>query len=545
MRNSILLSFLIGCTLTVPVVSWSTTPGYSAELTLASSSPSVGGTDPATLNLTNGGTTAANAGLTINLPSGFSGSNPTPACGGQLTQGDAANQLVLTGASIPAGGSCTFHFTLNVPPVASMPPANQRAITIVPRASAGLAPLSSSSVPTIQSILGSTPGLYSNTWFPKSVTSVALLDLFITPETDPGPNSNVYWSNQINSLGGYTGMQSTELVSSTEGYGKQFLFSLWGATDAKPGTPSSAGIGAGSFCTVSKTATDGAAGAQCRYRYEWQAGHTYRFRITPNTALGAGWYKSNVTDMTAGSSGDSFDIGSIYVGNGKTDVPVTSIGQWVEYWDWNSSRTSCSSVAYSHAKFSIQAFDKLGNAISVPRPTVSANSSCPDNYYDVSASATESTLIGGPQQSAAGLFKTNGRCLTAQAGLTDGSPIGTNNALLGTCPTLDAVRKSGGIAFNSSLWVSAGDGTIQTKSSYCLTAAYTGANGNVVLATCVPNARNQQWSVVHASSASAGAQIVAKQSGLCLTPLPNGTLTMQTCGVANSGWTTPRKTFAY
>ncbi|MBA5760286.1 DUF3472 domain-containing protein, partial [Escherichia coli] len=72
----------------------------------------------------------------------------------------------------------------------------------------------------------------------------------------------------------------------SEGVGKQFLFSLWGATAAKPGTPASAGIGAGSYCTVSGSATDGSAGAQCRYRYDWQAGHTYRFRITPDTNQG-------------------------------------------------------------------------------------------------------------------------------------------------------------------------------------------------------------------------------------------------------------------
>lgn len=278
-RKTMFSCLLVGI-LPMSTMSYAVSSSYSASLTLASLSPSVGGTDKAKLTLTNNGATVAVAGLTINMPSGFSASNPGAACGGSLASVANTNQLTLTSVSIPPGSTCVLSFTMKLPPVASMPPRSQLVFSISPDTSAGLATLTSSSVPIIKSILGSTPGLYSDTWFPSSLPSVAQLDLFITPETDPGPNSNVYWSNQINSLGGYTGMQSTEITSATEGYGKQFLFSLWNATDARPGTPSTAGIGAGSYCTVSKTATDGAAGAQCRYRYEWQAGHTYRFRVT-------------------------------------------------------------------------------------------------------------------------------------------------------------------------------------------------------------------------------------------------------------------------
>ncbi|WP_126285897.1 RICIN domain-containing protein [Burkholderia stagnalis] len=510
---------------------------YTATLTLASLSPSVGGTDKATLRLANTGTAPAAAGLVIGMPAGFTANGFTSACGGTLT-GDGAAQLALTGATVPAGGSCTFTFTLGVPPVASLPPAGARSFSVTASTAPGLATLTASTAPTLNSLLGATPGLYSNTWFPSTVRSVAILDLFITPQTDPGPNSNVFWSNQVDSLHGYTGLQSTELVSASEGAGKQFLFSLWGATAAKPGTPASAGIGAGSYCTVSGSATDGSAGAQCRYRYDWQAGHTYRFRITPDTSQGPGWFKSNVTDVTAGASSDSFDIGSIYVGTTQTQVPVSSISQWVEYFDWNSSRTSCASVAYTNAQFSIRAYDTLGNTVKVPAPSVTVNKTCPSSYANASESNGVATLVGGPQQSAAGLVKANGACLTATSGLRDGSP-----AALAACPTPAAVRASGGTHFNPQLWVAAGDGTLQTKYSYCLTAPAPGAAGGALLGTCVPGEAAQQWHVT-AGPQPGAAQLVSVPSGRCLAPA-GGTLGLQPCSAATAVWATPDKSFAY
>ncbi|VWC78862.1 hypothetical protein BLA17378_05014 [Burkholderia aenigmatica] len=510
------------------------TPAYTAALTLASLSPSVGGTDKATLTLTNTGTEPATAGLFIGMPAGFTASGFTNACGGTLAS-DGTAQVALSGATVPAGGACTFNFTLDVPPVAALPPAGARSFTVTGNPAPGLATLSAATAPTLSGFLGSTPGLYSNTWFPSTVRSVGTLDLFITPQTDPGPNSNVFWSNQVNSLHGYTGLQSTELVSASEGVGKQFLFSLWGATAAKPGTPASAGIGAGSYCTVSGSATDGSAGAQCRYRYDWLAGHTYRFRITPDANQGPGWFKSNVTDVTPGSAGDSFDIGSIYVGTTQTQVPVSSISQWVEYFDWNSSRTSCTSIAYTDAQFSIRAYDAIGNAVTVPAPSVTVNKTCPAGDANASVSNGVATLIGGPQQSAAGLVKANGICLTASGGLADGHP-----AVLGACPTLASVHTSGGTHFNPQLWVVASDGTLQTKYSYCLTAQGNGA----LLRTCAAGAADQQW-LVKAGAAPGSAQLVSPSTGRCLAPAAGSTLTLQPCTAATAVWTTPGKSFAY
>ncbi|MEN2470996.1 RICIN domain-containing protein [Burkholderia sp. GS2Y] len=513
------------------------TPAYTAALTLATLSPSVGGTDKATLKLANTGAAPAAAGLIIGMPAGFTANGLTSTCGGTLTD-DGASRVALSGVTVPPGGTCTLGFTLDVPPVASLPPAGARSFTVTGNPAPGLATLSASTAPTLSGFLGSTPGLYSNTWFPSTVRSVGTLDLFITPRTDPGPNSNVFWSNQINSLNGYTGLQSTELVSASEGTGRQFLFSLWGATAAKPGTPASAGIGAGSYCTVSGSATDGSAGAQCRYRYDWQAGHTYRFRITPDTAQGPGWFKSNVTDVTPGSTGDSFDIGSIYVGTTQTQVPVSSISQWVEYFDWNSSRTSCTSIAHTDAQFDIRAYDAIGNAVAVPAPSVTVNKTCPASDANASASNGVATLISGPQQSAAGLVKANGMCLTASGGLADGHP-----AALGACPTLASVRTSGGTHFNPQLWVAAGDGTLQTKYSYCLTAQAAGAGNGALLRTCTAGAADQQWRV-KAGTTPGSAQLVS-QTGRCLAPAAGGTLSLQPCTAATAVWTTPGKSFAY
>ena len=516
---------------------------YTASLTLASNSPSVSSTDAATLTLTNAGSIAAPIGLTITMPSGFIATGFNAVCGSTMLV-SSATQLSLSGATVPAGGSCTFIFTLHVPAPAYLPATNARTFLIASNGTAGVSILGTATAPTV-SFLGSTPGLYSDTWFPSKITSVSVLDMFITPQADPGPNSNVFWSNQMGGLGGYTGLQSTVLVGA-EGVGKQFLFSLWGATNAQTGTLPGAGIGAGSYCTVSGSATDGSAGAQCRYRYDWQVGHTYHFRVTPNTNLGSGWFTSNVTDVTPGSAGDSFDIGSIFVGATTVMVPTTYISQWIEYFDWNNESSSCFSVPYTNAQFSVEAVDNFGSAVVVPAPSAYANASCPVSFANVSVNGGVASEIGAPLQTAQGLFKAKGQCLTTQAGLTDSNSAGSNYAILGTCPTPSTVQIQGGSSFASTLWVWAADGTIETEYSYCLTAASTtAATGSaIVLQTCVPGAANQQWTSVQGPSGSVASNIEAKASGMCLTPSGNG-LTLASCTASSAVWTPPGQSFTY
>jgi hypothetical protein len=508
---------------------------YMADMTFASAS--VDSTAQATLKLMNTGPAIAEVELLIDIPSGFIAKDLRPNCGGTLAHVSRTNQLKLSGVSIPDLSPCIIKFGVQIPPVAWMPPEEKRVFSIHAVEKAGLAELISIKIEKLR-ILGATPSLISHTDL-TTKDNIARLDFFITPENDPGPNSHVFWSNQIDSLAGYTGMQSTALTSAAEGTGKQFLFSLWGATDAQTGTPPRAGIGGGSYCTVSATATDDHPGVQCRYRYEWQPGHTYRFRVTPNSTLGAGWYISNVTDVTPSEKRDSFDIGSIYVGNNKTLIPGPKLQQWVEYADWNWSRTSCASVAYTKARFSIQAFDKDGTSISVPQPSVSTSTACSPEYAQASNDHGETTLIGGPRQSAETLLRVNEKCLTVQNESTENAPV-----MLGPCPTLNTVRERGGAAFSNALWVKSGDLTIQTKGTYCLTPQSVSAGSDVVLKTCQPDGFKQRWKTEQ--MASAAQRIVFQEKGdLCLTPSNNGSVTLQDCATTSAVWTTSDQSFSY
>lgn len=163
----------------------------------------------------------------------------------------------------------------------------------------------------------------------------------------------------------------------------------------------------------------------------------------------------------------------------------------------------------------------------------------------VATQGAEATLIGGPQQSAEGLFKANGACLAARNGLVGGTAAGPNPVRAEACPTLAATECAGGGAFSRALWVRAGDGTIQTKHTYCLTAPQARIGGQIVLETCVSGARAQQWQVVRPAGANGNAQLVSNQNGRCLTHAANGDLSLQPCNAANQIWTTPGRRFAY
>src|SRR5579883_2512156 len=92
-------------------------------------------------------------------------------------------------------------------------------------------------------VAGSTPGSYTFLTWPSSSQNRLSEDYTITVNSNPGPNSNVFWSNQfsIGSYGGYTGMQSTYMTNGSL-VGKQFLFSVWGATASKVGSQGSSCI---------------------------------------------------------------------------------------------------------------------------------------------------------------------------------------------------------------------------------------------------------------------------------------------------------------
>ncbi len=71
----------------------------------------------------------------------------------------------------------------------------------------------------VHGTLAHTAALTLTSLSPSVGGTVCTLDLFITPQTDPGPDSNVYGSNQVNSLHGYA---SLELVSACEGVATHF-----------------------------------------------------------------------------------------------------------------------------------------------------------------------------------------------------------------------------------------------------------------------------------------------------------------------------------
>jgi hypothetical protein len=520
-----------------PAASSPGTAVYDVALTLSASNNTlvVGSAYTASLLVSNSGASSASAAFRLSMPSGLAATAFTNDCGGALAS-SGTSELTVSAATVPAGGACKFGFTVTAPQPSDLPPSNARTFTVQAVAGTSGSTLGTVSAPTIR-FIGNTPGLYAWWSFPKTVTALSELDMYITPGNDPGPNSNVYWSNQVDGLNGYTGLQTTELGNGAEGFGKQFLFSLWGATNAQTGTPASAGIGAGSFCTVSATATDGSAGAQCRYRYEWQVGHTYRFRVTPDAALGDGWFKSNVTDVTGGAAGDSFDIGSIFIGASKKMIPVSSLSQWTEYFDWNSERTTCSSVPQASAQMKVEALDDKGNPVTMPAPSVNPGS-C-KTYVQESVANGVVTELGGPQQSARGFVSVNGQCLKASLGLSDGSATQPNLATLASCPLQSDVQAHGGGSYDAYLWVLNGDGNIETKRGYCLTAP-AGGTGVPTVKTCVAGEADQLWSVTQ----GAGTASVKSSASTCLVPSGAG-VALAACAAGAAVWRVPGSSFSY
>lgn len=321
------------------------------------------------------------------------------------------------------------------------------------------------------------------------------------------------------------------MISSSEGHGKQFVFSLWDANDAKTGTSTKSGIGGGSFCTVSSKAVDGQNGVQCRYLYDWQVGHTYRFRVVPDIQLGEGGYKSSVTDVTPGSRGDSFDIGSIQKSTGnRLSIPAGDIIQWVEYIDWNIPATTCLSVAHSDTTFSVHAYDLKKHEITLPVAALSTSDACPSSSTSISQMHSEVRMIGGPNQSAEGFIRDADDCILSALGEPP------QMVLHGTCPSENSIKENGGENSSQYLWVLAHDKTIQQKSNMCLTAD-SGESSSVSVNSCVPGLATQQWEV----NPNEPGQIKSVQSGKCFYVKSSGITGLRDCKGDDSKWVVPGK----
>ena len=121
--------------------------------------------------------------------------------------------------------------------------------------------------------LADTPGSYSSFTF-DNVKSLSDVAYTVTVEQDPGSQSAVFWSNQVDFTNGtvaYAGMQTDA------GPDRLFLFSVWGATEYKAGSR-------GSFCVR----FDGEGwGMSCRMWHTWTPGQPYRFHYQSE---GGGWF---------------------------------------------------------------------------------------------------------------------------------------------------------------------------------------------------------------------------------------------------------------
>ena len=448
----------------------------------------------------------------------------------------------------------------------------------------------------------------------SGVTLLRNIDTFITPHTDPGPNSDIYYFSQIwSSLGGYTGLQTPVLFGvnpvairkafytggdafdpqwraigrpfADEGGGKQFLFSLWGDNlMAFTGTPATARIGGGSFCNSGNTGVvDGAGGAQCRYRYDWTPGHTYRFRVSQAPdQVGTDYnkapmtyrqcFQSEVTDMgtywskdTPSIEGTRFVIGVICMDKHKNWSQKTEPGvptNWTdkgasqggsvytptEYWDRNP-RAACTSQAYSKATFHVEATALNGSLVNKkfelnaaePAPFVHDTLCKSMGQVSVDTFTNSITQIYGENQSARGLFMAASAsglgCLSGF--FKDDSPAAMNPAFLDSCPTAANLRTA---SYASRMWVKGADQTIVTHNSYCITARSGESGSPVVITTCRPNEPLQRWSTLAATPRS-NIQL-ATGPNLCIAPAANrGGLILAPCSSSTSIWTVPGKTY--
>lgn len=447
----------------------------------------------------------------------------------------------------------------------------------------------------------------------SAVTLLQNVDTFITAHTDPGPNSDIYYFGYMTSLRGYTGMQTPVLFGvnpaatrkpfytggnpydrqwnaigrpfADEGSGRQFLFSLWGKNlMAFAGTPATARIGGGSYCNSGNTGVvDGDGGAQCRYRYDWKPGRTYRFRVTQAPdRVGVDYnnapftyqqcFQSEVTDMGANWSkdapaveGDKFVIGVICMDkhdnwNKKNAwgvptnltrdgaVPGGSVGTPTEYWDRNP-RATCTTPAYSSVTFHIEATALNGRLANKkfelnaahPAPIVHDGPCKSIGLVSVDTFTNSVTQTGGVNQSARGLFMAASAsglgCLSGK--FKDDSPAAMNPAFLDSCPSAANLRTA---SFASRMWVKAADQTIVTHNSYCITARSGEVGSPVVITSCRPNEPLQRWSTLAATPRS---NIhLATGPYLCIAPAANrGGLILAPCSSDTSIWTVPGKTY--
>ena len=302
-----------------------------------------------------------------------------------------------------------------------------------------------------------TPNTSTNYAWPAG-TVLTSVDFTTTVTDDPGHAANVFWSNQFDFESGgtaYTGMQTNG------GKPRNFLFSVWTATEARPGSP-------GSHC---EDFQENGAGKACGMHFDWQQGHAMRFRLA---AEGDRWFGVTVSDLTAGTS---FKIGSIRTASSR--IATGNMSSWTEYFEWNFDTATCFNQPYARAVMALPVGNGGMVKASVDSTEASGDSRKPGACRShVMVSPMNTIQANGLGNSFRGLVKTaDGACLDGFGFAEPGA-----KAITFGCNGHD-----------NQAWVLGANGALQLASNLCLDAGGGVAHAPVVLQPCRARA-GQRWS---------------------------------------------------
>lgn len=346
---------------------------------------------------------------------------------------------------------------------------------------------------------GPTPGTYTYYGFPSGTGALHDVTWTTTPQTDPGYTANIFWSHQFgfdNGQGAYFGMQSNG------GDKRTLLFSVWDATDSRPGPDSS--------CEPFGGEGDG---QHCQAHVDWTAGHTYEFTVAPQ---GQGWFTATVTDSTTRTS---YEVGSIKADKGRPAAGISSDGMmdWTEYFEWSSSQSNCYNQPATAVAFGAPTAN--GGTVKATVSGTHVNDTCG------SAARVDTTGQGTVQRAAVdntarGAVENGQKCLR--------SP-GDGNAAMSDCNS----------TAGDQAWVYAADQTLRLRSDNCLSAQ----GSATAVGDCQGDsaAEGKVTDPVKRWTYDAAAKTFRNlQSGLCLTAATDGTTTAKDCaGTADQQWTLP------
>lgn|GEM_PF-515130 len=346
---------------------------------------------------------------------------------------------------------------------------------------------------------GTTPGNYIWYKFPSSVTAITDITYNITVNQDPGPLANVFWSNQFDlaanttnptKLTGYMGMQVNG------GNKRTFLISIWGATASKAGDPG----------TTCQTGTEGTPFVNCHLissvgqPFYWQQGHAYQFHIVNE---GNQWFGATVTDVTTNTS---IKLGSIQTGRDAID-PKGNTVSWTEFFEWNSSLSTCNDQPYVNATFGVPVVYNNGTLLSASISSKNNGNSCAYDTSSIAAPAGPVIVTNATHNSLRGpIINAQGQCLIN----TNGMPS------LGACNAFDG--KQG--------WVMGANGAVQNN-HLCLSNT-----SGLPVNSCTGNT-SQLWTYQNG-------QLKQQGTNFCLTNTAS-VLSTQTCSTwaTSQQWTLP------